>query len=272
MLFRKLFSRNTAVPAGAVVEFPLEVEEKLAKLHSRSPMRQHLDILYGDVRVGGESFVDVYFRCLEHTGTAVTPFNIFQRFQTRCDLLRYFMATLTVPGARAECGAYRGATALLLSHAWRGAATAFRGAGLHLIDSFSGTEESSEHDLIPVRDPGGPVRLEPFFPARSSDVTPGLVRGLFGEFPEVAIHAGWIPEVLSSIDQKCWAFVHIDLTLYRATFAALEYFYPRLSPGGVIFCDGSLFCPGVEKAVDRYCAAHALPCVVLRHRQFVLMK
>ena len=61
----------------------------------------------------------MYFRCLEDTGTVVTPFNVFQRFQTRHDLLRYFLETLDVRGARVECGAYRGATALLLCNAWR---------------------------------------------------------------------------------------------------------------------------------------------------------
>src|SRR5437016_1539877 len=121
MLLRKLLAatRSPAPPAAAEPEYPLELEARFAELHARVPVRRHLDILYGALDIGGERFTDLYFRCLEETGTAVTPFNIFQRFQTRHDLVRYFLATLSVPGARVECGAYRGATALLLCRTWR---------------------------------------------------------------------------------------------------------------------------------------------------------
>jgi hypothetical protein len=66
--------------------------------------------------------------------------------------------------------------------------------------------------------------------------------------------------------------VHVDLTLFDATLAALEYFYPKLSAGGVILCDGSPFCPGVEKAVDFFSSAREVPFATLGHRQFVFMK
>ena len=253
------------------VEFPLEVEARLNALHSRARVREHLEILHGGLRIGDASYIDVYFRCLEHTGTVVTPFNVFQRFQTRHDLLRYFFATLELPGARVECGAYRGATALLLCHAWRSIDPGFRGRGLYLVDSFTGTSDSTLDDLIPVRE-GGRARMEAFFPAGKSDVTPELVRGFFDDFPEVEIRAGWVPGVLEGMGHDRYAFVHVDLTLFDATLAALEYFHPKLAAGGAILCDGSLFCPGVEKAVERYSAEHGAPYVVLGHRQFVFLK
>lgn len=275
MLFKKLIAgRRTREPppAGAGPDFPLEIEGKLTALHARAPVKRHLDILCGDLRIGGERFTDLYARCLEQTGTVVTPFNVFQRFQTRHDLVRYFLATLEVPGARVECGAYRGATALLLCHVWRAASAGFRGKGLYLIDSFTGTSESTADDLIPVRGSDGTVRMEPFFPAGKSDVTLEMVRAFFAEFPEVEICAGWIPEVLQPLSAQRFALVHIDLTLYEATRAALEYFYPRLNHGGVILCDGSVFCPGAQKAVDAFSAAHDVPYVALGHREAVLFK
>src|SRR6185503_17721903 len=108
----------TIAGSAAASEYPLEIEQKLTRLHGRAPLNGHLEILFRDARVGNESFAELFSRCLKDTGTAVTPFNIFQRFQTRLDLLHYFLATLAVPGARAECGAYRGATALLFCNAW----------------------------------------------------------------------------------------------------------------------------------------------------------
>lgn len=275
MLFRKLVAALRNSPAAhknAEVEYPLEIEEKLSRLHSRVPVREHLDILHGDVRVGTERYVDRHFRCLEETGTALTPFTVFQRFQTRRDLLRYFLATLEVPGARAECGTYRGATALLLCHAWRGERADFDGTGLYLIDSFSGTSTSSGRDLIPVREPGGAARMTSFFPPGKTDVTADMVRGFFHEFPGAKICAGWIPGVFGELPETSWAFVHLDLTLYEATLAALRYFYPRLSPGGILVCIGSVFCPGVQEAVDEFAAIDDIPYLTLGYGERVFRK
>lgn len=272
MLSRLLRAARHEADADLPVEYPLEVEGRLNRHLTQADIREHLRILHGGLSIGGESYVDLYFRCLESTGTLFTPFNVFQRFQTRHDLLRYFFATFDVPGARVECGAYRGATALLLAHAWRSRAPGFNGTGLHLVDSFTGTRASTAEDFIPQRAPDGSARMAPFFPPGLSDVTPELVRGHFGDFPEVNIHAGWIPDALVALGDAPVAFVHVDLTLYEATLAALEFFYPRLAAGGVMLCDGSLFCPGVEKAVERYASAGHLPYVTLGHRQFVLRK
>jgi hypothetical protein len=273
MLLKKLFSAARGAASGSVAgpEYPLEVEARLGGLHARAPVRRHLDMLYGDMRIGNEPFTNLYFRCLEDTGTAVTPFNIFQRFQTRRDLVRYFLETLAVPGARVECGAYRGATALLLCRTWRSHRPDFTGEGFYLIDSFSGTQASTAHDYIPVRDSNG-TRMAPFFPPGQTDVKVGDVREYFREFPRARVLEGWIPAVFDALPDTPWAFVHLDLTLYEATLAALRYFHPRLSAGGVLVCDGSLFCPGAQKAVDEFSAAHGLAYVALGHREAVFLK
>jgi hypothetical protein len=257
---------------SAPSEYPLETEAALNRLHGAAPVEEHLRILFDDFPVGNENFVDLYRRCLERTGTPVTPFNVFHRFQSRRDLLQYFFATLELPGARAECGTYRGATALLLAHAWRSRDASFHGQGLYLIDSFVGTSESGEHDLIAVRGDGGATRREAFFPVAKADISPDLVRGYFGEFPAVEICAGWIPQVFATLPEQNWAFVHLDVTLYEPTLAALEYFYPRLTTGGVVVCDGSIFCPGAKKAWEDFCARRELPFVVLGNRESILIK
>lgn len=276
MLLKKLFAsiKKPSVASGTSIpiEYPLETEQKLYHAHGRAPVERHLDILLGDYKVGDEKFTGLYTRCLHQTGTVTTPFNVFQRFQTRLDLVKYFLATLDVPGARVECGAYRGATALLLCHAWRSRQMDFRGSDFHLIDSFSGTAASVEEDYIPVRGPDGDTRMEPFFPAGKSDASPEFVRSCFGDFPDVRIHAGWIPGIFSSLPERDWAFVHIDLTLFEPTLAALDYFYPRLSNGGVIICDGSPFCPGAQKAWEQFCTRRDVPYIMLGNRESVILK
>lgn len=279
MLLKRLFAATrrslAAAPdrAEAEVQLPLEEERRLIEAHGRAPIDRHLDILYGDYRIGGERFIDMYRDALQATGTVTTPFNVFQRFGTRVQLCRYLDATLDVPGHRAECGAYRGATALLLCRALRARQPAFDGAGMHLIDSFSGTSRNVEEDLIPVRDGDGRTRRAEFFQPGKTDASEQAVRSLFGaEFPAARVHAGWIPEVFASLPDVLWAYVHLDVTLFEPTFAALEYFHPRLSRGGVILCDGSLFCPGAEAAFRRYCEENSLPYVQLGHRQYVLLE
>src|SRR5262245_57235408 len=112
-------ARSFAARRDAGREYPLEVELKLGRLHGRAPLDRHLAFLFPDTRVGNESYVALHRRCLAQTGTILSAASVFQRFQTRLALVNYFLATLSVPGGRAECGAYRGATALLLCHAWR---------------------------------------------------------------------------------------------------------------------------------------------------------
>ncbi len=275
MFLKRLFA---AIPPAAAVqpanaaEYPHEIEAKFNQVHAQAPIDLHLSILFKNDRVGADNFADLYGRCLRDTGTAVTPFNVFQRFQTRLILVQYLLATLPVAGARTECGAYRGATALLLCHALCSARPDFRGDDFFLIDSFSGTSPASPHDLIPVRGADGSPRMESFFEAGKTDTSAEMVRGFFGEFPNVRINAGWIPQVFETLPDRDWAYVHLDLTLYEPTLAALEYFYPRVNKGGVILCDGSIFCPGAQAAWDDFCARHAIPYVGLGHRESIIVK
>jgi hypothetical protein len=275
MLFKALREAHRALSGQreqVEADHPLELERALWQLHERAPVREHLARLFHDVRIGGERYSDVYFRCLDETGTVVTPFTVFQRFQTRLDLVQYFLASLSIPGARAECGVYRGATCLLLCHAARAQDPAFAGDDFYMIDSFSGTSASVEQDHIAVRAEDGSTRMEPFFPAGKTDTTPELVRGYFSEFPRASVCPGWIPEVFSTLPEREWAFVHLDLSLFEPTLASLEYFVPRLSPGGTILCDTSPFCPGVEKAWVQFCERNKLAYVVLGHRVFALLR
>ena len=111
MLFKNLIAAVRSGASGgagktADIEYPLETEAKLNRVHALAPVDLHLRILFQNERIGDENFADLYSRCLKETGTAVTPFNIFQRFQTRLNLVQYFLATLPVSGARTECGAY----------------------------------------------------------------------------------------------------------------------------------------------------------------------
>ena len=46
---------------------------------------------------------------------------------------------------------------------------------------------------------------------------------------------GYVPETFAGLEDEQFAFAMIDLDLYEPTVASLEFFYPRLSPGGFLF-------------------------------------
>ena len=79
-------------------------------------------------------------------------------------------------------------------------------------------------------------------------------------FPEKArFMRGVFPETASGLDEE-FCFVSLDADLYEPTFEGLEYFYPRVSKGGVILLhdyDNNQFC-GAGEAVNCYCAEHDL--------------
>lgn len=144
-----------------------------------------------------------------------------------------------VAGDFAELGVYRGATASLLATAARRT-----GRSLYLLDSFEGF---AENDLVDA-DAG---RGRAF-----ADTSLEAVRALIGE---EAVHflAGHFPESAAQLpDEAAFSLVHLDCKLYLPFRRALEYFWPRLAPGGFLLMHdyAGLRWDGVERAVDEFFA------------------
>jgi len=100
------------------------------------------------------------------------------------------------------------------------------------------------------------------------------VQAAFADFPGVVFHKGWIPDVLATLPEARWSFVHVDVDLYEPTRACLEFFLPRLVPGGVLVCDdyGAPTFPGAARAWDEVCEGEGIPFVELPTGQAVILK
>jgi O-methyltransferase len=155
----------------------------------------------------------------------------------------YFLAALARHAARlnggfAECGVFRGGTALLLSRV-----TAPTGTPLHLFDSFEGLPQpDGDQDIFYRRGDFGRTDAE-------------MVAALLIEDqPRVHVHKGWIPRVFDEAPDLGWALVHVDVDLYRPTLDACEFFYDRMVPGGLFVFDeyGFPTCRGERNAVDEF--------------------
>jgi O-methyltransferase len=141
-----------------------------------------------------------------------------------------------VEGAAAELGVYRGGTARLLAHVFAGAKKP-----LHLFDTFEGMPEV---DTLRDRHNQGDFR-------RTSLAS---VNAFLADVAGVRVHPGLFPETTRDLRSEKFAFAHIDADIYDSVFAACEFFYPRLSLGGVAVFDdyGFATCPGAKRAVDEF--------------------
>ena len=64
---------------------------------------------------------------------------------------------------------------------------------------------------------------------------------------------GFFPDTTEGLEDEIFSLVHIDADLYAPTLAALNYFYPKLSKGGVIIIhDYNHNWDGIPKAVNEF--------------------
>lgn len=142
-------------------------------------------------------------------------------------------------GDIAELGVYKGNTAVLL------AALAGRlGTKAYLLDTYKGFA------AIDLNGIDAKHRL------KFADTSVEAVRALVNE-PAAEFVAGYFPASADQIPEGAsFVLVHLDCDLYAPMKAGLEYFYPRLVPGGFLIIHDylSLYWPGAKKAVDEFLA------------------
>jgi len=74
-----------------------------------------------------------------------------------------------------------------------------------------------------------------------------------GDPPNLRLITGWFPDAFAGLEDKRWRFVHIDMDLYQPIKSALEIFWPRLVPGGVLLVhDYGCYGFRVNLAVDEF--------------------
>jgi hypothetical protein len=173
------------------------------------------------------------------------------------DMARFYFFCLTfdqlakegLDGDLAELGAYKGHTATLLA-----AMARKLGKTAYVLDTFEGFNKGDLKGIDSAAKAGvfGDTSLE-------------AVRTLVGE-GNTRFVKGYFPETASQLPAEGrYCLVHIDCDLYAPIKSALEYFYPRMVPGGflIIHDYSSLYWSGAEKAVDEFFADKIEPVVPL---------
>ena len=150
-------------------------------------------------------------------------------------LIYAFAQTQTlVAGDFAEVGVCRGGTAKVICEAKQNKT-------LHLFDTFAGLPETEaiDHEVN--------FRSE-MFAASLAEVKKQLAK-----YKNVRFYKGIFPQTSTPARNKKFAFVHLDVDLYRGTKDCLQFFYPRMSRGGMIVSH-DYDMRGVKKAFDEFFA------------------
>ena len=204
----------------------------------------------GDCAPAADAAYDAMYQTgLNATGTGITPLHRRDRFFS---LVQLFRKTLALEGMVAECGCFRGLSSYLLCSTLQQADAAFDGRGYRIFDSFAGLSAPSQEDAIEGE--GAQVgRLRHMTRAGNFAASLDKVKAALSQFPRIEYFPGWIPAAFPKEDGVRYRFVHVDVDVCKPTRDSIEYFYPRLVPGGVIVCDDYNW-PGARQAIEEVCA------------------
>jgi O-methyltransferase len=163
------------------------------------------------------------------------PHRILDR---RFTLAQFAGSVRHLRGSTAECGVFKGIGSALVCEALR---DTYRDGERHFgFDSFEGLPEPGPNDANWQRgDLAQPI---------------DVARRHLDEFPMIQLIAGWLPETLMAATDCVFRLVHIDVDIERTTRECLDFFYPRMTAGGLFLFDDYGFhsCPGARRAVDEF--------------------
>ena len=174
------------------------------------------------------------------------PAHLIRLLRTYPDKQRFFIFWLqikriqdqNIEGDFAELGVYKGESARLIN-------AMAPGKRLHLFDTFEGFDEKD------LKNEKGEAST--YTKANFADTSVETVKQRLHHDKMLVFHPGYFPETAKKIPDQKYAFVNIDVDLYNPTLAGLQYFYPRLSKGGVLILhDYNAKWPMLMKAIDDF--------------------
>ncbi len=149
----------------------------------------------------------------------------------------------------AECGVYKGNCLIACAEIARE-----YGLPIHIygLDTFSGLPELSETDKLYAIKTVLKKNSEMFSDTSVSEVQAKIEEKDLSKY--ISLVPGLFQNTLSSLPEKKYFFVNIDCDLYEPHLECLEFFYPRMESGGIIFFDDyhSVEFPMARVAIDKF--------------------
>jgi O-methyltransferase len=143
-----------------------------------------------------------------------------------------------IKGSFAELGVHKGETAKAIHFM-------DQSRKFYLFDTFEGF---SEKDLKYEKQKDSRFETIMF-----SDTSIEKVKSYMNGNENLIFKPGFFPDTTKGLEGELFSFVQIDADLYAPTKSALEFFYPRLSAGGVIIVhDYNHNWDGIPKAIEGF--------------------
>jgi O-methyltransferase len=142
-------------------------------------------------------------------------------------------AAMRIPGDLAEVGVFQGGSARIICE------NREPGRALHLFDTFEG---------IPAVEPIDATH----FAAGDWAAPIERAQAYLRPYEHVHFHPGVFPDTTGPVESNRFAFVGLDVDALPSTLAGLEFFFPRLNPGGILLVNDYRRAPGARKALELY--------------------
>ena len=162
------------------------------------------------------------------------------------------LAVKKIEGDLAEVGVANGATAKIIS--------AFKGSKeLHLFDTFEGVPFVDKED-------------DPSITVGVCKSPLEFVKNNLKNESNIKFYKGIFPATAGPVSNKKFSFVNLDVDIYKSTKDTLEFFYPRMSKGGILLSHDYSYYNGVKKAFDDFFTDKPEPVIALCESQCLVVK
>ncbi len=153
-------------------------------------------------------------------------------------LYQFTKSTSHIEGNVAELGVYRGGSAKLMAQTIQKFSPEKK---LLIFDTFEGLPSPDlDHDIFNKSD--------------LSDTNYEEVKSYLSECKNIEFFKGLFSSSFPKVPNQNFSFVHIDADLYSSVLECCEFFYPKMTEGGIMLFDdyGFLCAPGAKNAVDEF--------------------
>jgi O-methyltransferase len=161
----------------------------------------------------------------------------------RRDMLILLLRTIIenkISGEFAELGVFKGQTAKLIHYYCPD-------RNLYLFDTFSGFDKRD------INQESSQIKDSESILAFLDTSAEAVIKNIQPINDNISIIKGYFPKSIpGDLNNKQYAFVHLDADLYLPTLEGLKFFYPKVTKGGIIICHDYNAWPGVRKAVDEF--------------------
>lgn len=128
----------------------------------------------------------------------------------------------------------------------------FAGMSMHFVAEFCNARFIGIDSFEGVSDPG--TYDTDYFKTVKLDIPIDYAKRTTKNIKNIELYKGWIPDIFNQIEDLEYCYVNIDVDLYEPTKNSIEYFWPKIVPGGVLICDdyGSYKTIGARKAMNDF--------------------